>query len=648
MSAIAGILNFNQEPVPYEHGRSLMSSLEKYPSDSVQTWQKGGVFLGCHAQWITPESVGEKLPYFDEERQLAITADAIIDNRDELFERLQVSKEYRKIITDSELILLSYYKWGEDSPKYLIGDFSFMIWDEKRQRLFGARDFSGTRTLYYFHNHLNFAFCTTMGPLFSLPYINKELNEEWLAEFIAIPGMHEAVDVYSSVYKHIKQVPPAHSITVVNNKVHFSRYIMLSDSGEKLKLKTNEEYEEAFREVFNEAVTSRLRTHHKVGAHLSGGLDSGSVASFAARNLQKDHKKLYTYSYVPVDNFIDWTPKSRIADERPFIKSTVDYVGNIHDRYYSFEGKSALSEMDDWLRILEAPYKFFENSFWLKGMYEEANRNEIGVLLNGNRGNYTISWGSALDYQSKLFKNLKWLKLYGELEKYSRNRGIKKSKLFPIITKKAFPFINKFKKDRNNYAIPSFINPSFAKRTNVFEKLLNNGIDIHGMPLNAYEGRKKQLEQLFFWGLTGTTATKLSLHYSLMERDPTNDLRIMKFCLALPDSQFVQDGLDRALIRRSTKGYLPNKVRLNQKVRGVQGADGIQRLTPEWPLLINELDNCFQDSMMAEFLDLKVLKDALINIRCNPIPELVFHKDFKILMRSLVLFRFMKASFGGR
>ena len=87
----------------------------------------------------------KELPFYDYERQCAITADAIIDNRKELFEKLQVKPSEQKHITDSELILLSYYKWGEDAPKYLIGDFAFMIWDEKQQRLFGARDFSGSQ-----------------------------------------------------------------------------------------------------------------------------------------------------------------------------------------------------------------------------------------------------------------------------------------------------------------------------------------------------------------------------------------------------------------------------------------------------------------------------------------------------------------------
>ena len=62
--------------------------------------------------------------------------------------------------------------------------------------------------------------------------------------------------------------------------------------------------------------------------------------------------------------------------------------------------------MDDWLEIMEMPYKFFENSFWIKGIFEKAHEQEIGVLLNGGRGNLTISWGSALNYYAILLKKV--------------------------------------------------------------------------------------------------------------------------------------------------------------------------------------------------------------------------------------------------
>ena len=103
--------------------------------------------------------------------------------------------------------------------------------------------------------------------------------------------------------------------------------------------------------------------------------------------------------------------------------------------------------------------------------------------------------------------------------------------------------------------------------------------------------RRKQFDQLFFWNLNGINGTNLSLKYSLWDRDPTNDLRVAKFCMSLPDHQFVQQGYDRSLVRRATKGYLPEEIRLNQKTRGVQGADAIPRMQDQWKDMIEELES---------------------------------------------------------
>ncbi|EJR53254.1 hypothetical protein IIM_02618 [Bacillus cereus VD107] len=644
MSAITGIVHFNNESVSIEHGREVMNRLYKYPADDIQIWHKENAFLGCHAQWITPESVGEQLPFYNYEKQLAITADAIIDNRDELFEKLQVDYSDRKNMTDSELILLSYQKWGEAAPKYLVGDFAFMIWDEKKQILFGARDFSGSRTLYFYRGEEKFAFCTLINPLFTLPYVEKKLNEQWIAEFLAIPVNFESVDPQLTVYKYIEQVPPSHTILVKEGEVKFSRYYTPT-AGKMLNLKSNEEYEEAFREVYQSAVKARLRTHHQVGAHLSGGLDSGSVVSFAAKDLRAENKKLHTFSYVPVEGFEDWTHKGRIADERPFIQSTVEHVGNIQDYYLELPERSPLSEIDDWLETMEIPYKFFENTFWLSGVYEKASQNGIGVLLSGQRGNWTVSWGPILDYQAMLLKKLHWIRFYRELHLYSRNIGAKKSRVFEVVRRKAFPFLHQLLSSEEQDVFPIIINPEFAKKMNVFNRLKEQDIDITGMSiLNAYDMKREQFEKTYYWSINGTYETKLSLRYALWDRDPTNDLRVIQFCLSVPEEQYVQNGLDRSLIRRATKNFLPDKVRLNQRVRGVQGADGVYRMAPFWNEFIEEVEELSVDPVISEFLNVEVIKKAISKICKEPRPEYAFDLDFRILMRSLIFYRFIKKS----
>ncbi|MBH5317282.1 asparagine synthase [Paenibacillus sp. GSMTC-2017] len=644
MSAISSICHIHNQSFSHELGPTLMKELLRYPAHAIDAWQQDGIFLGCHSQWITPESRHEPLPYYDAGMDLAITSDAIIDNRDELFEKLQIRPADRKEMTDSLLIMLAYKKWGQHAPKHLIGDFAFIIWDRSKSTLFGARDFSGARTLYFAQTDGLIGFCTVIRPLLTLPGMVKELSDQWISEFLAIPITIEAVDLYSTVYKQVGQVPPSHSFTLRNGKLSFERYSTIA-SENTLKLRSDGEYEEAFRDVYTKAITSRLRTYREVGANLSGGLDSGSVVSIAARELMRENKKLHTFSYVPQDDFQDWTPKSRVANEKVHIKETVKYVGNINDQYFDFPTKNPLSEIDDWLDLMETPYKFYENSFWMKGIYEQAQQLDAGVILTGARGNWSVSWGPVIEYQATLLRQMKLHKFYNELTLYCNNVGINKSRLYKQIGRKAFPTLVGMiaKNPEKSYEPLGLINPHFAEKMKVYEKLDTYGYEIWGQTVQDMEQlRKAQFEKLYYWTITGTVSSKQSLRHSLWERDATNDLRVIRFCLSLPKDQFVQNGFGRSLIRRSTKGYLPDSIRLNQKLRGIQGADGIHRMLPAWNELLSELHQVIKDPAISEYLNIDELTKALAVIEHSPRPDLIYDANFRILMRSLIFRRFIQ------
>ncbi|WP_308638140.1 asparagine synthase-related protein [Paenibacillus silvisoli] len=645
MSAIAGILNFSEETVPNEDGSKLMQALQGYPADDVRTWHGGPVFLGCHAQWITPESVRERLPYYDKQIGLAITADAIIDNRDELFNRLQIDASRRKDMTDSELILSAYLKWGKEAPSYLIGDFAFVLWDEKKRLLFGARDLLGSRTLYLHRQAGKLAFCTAVHPLFAVSGAAKTLNESWFAEFLAIPVILDSVDVSGTVYRAIEQLPPAHRMTVENGKVALEQYAALEPPRERLRLKSDGEYVEAFRDVFRTAVASKLRTFRKVGASLSGGLDSGAVIGFAAEPLRKEGKCLHTYSYVPSPDFVDWTPRSMMADESPHIQATVRHVGNIAHNGLDFPDRNPYGEIDDLIGLLEAPYKFFENSFWIKGILEAARQDGVGVLLTGARGNYSVSWGPAVDYYAMLLKRLRWFHFYRELKQYGSEMKVRRSRLLRIIGKQAFPFMA-----RSYYAGtskgdmgPHLIHPDLAARTQVFERLKHHDVGLSGgTSFDEFEARTYQFANLANSSHQGTSISKFSLRYGVWERDPTADPRVVRFCLSVPIDQYVRNGMDRSLIRRATESYLPDKVRLNQRVHGVQGADWIHRIIPVWHLVIEELRMLSRDPAASPYLNVDQIKASLERVGRSPKPEHAYDADARLLMRSLIAYRFLK------
>ncbi|WP_238655529.1 asparagine synthase-related protein [Paenibacillus piscarius] len=638
MSAIAGIYSMQHGPLDPKLGPRLMRQLQRYPADDTGCWQTEGLFLGCRSQWITPQSVGEVMPYADPLRGLAIVADAIIDNRSELFGQLQVVREDRASMPDSLLILLAYEKWGEQAPVHLVGDFAFMIWDYTRQQLFGARDFSGNRTLYFRRTGRQFAFCTVMHPLLTLTEGGQGLNEAWISEFLASQGRTDVVDLFSTVHQDVEQLPPAHSVTVSKKGVSFSRYYTF-EIPQPLRLRSNGEYEEALREVFGRAVRDRLRTHHAAGANLSGGLDSGSVVSFAAEELRRTGKPLYTFSSYPLDNFTGFKLGQRVTDERPYIREIIDHVGNIEPSFLNFPDRSSYGEIDEWLEIMEMPYKFIENSYWLKGIYEQAHSQGVGVLLSGQRGNWSVSWGPALDYQAKLLRELRWLSFYRENKLYSRTMGVSRKRMLKLAGRKAFPALGQLAGGRQEAPL-ELIHPEFARRTGVLERLSEQESML--ATRTVYEIRRAHFQQPHVWNVNGIAATKLSLKYKVWDRDPTNDLRVINFCLSVPEEQYVQNGVDRSLIRRAMKGRLPDTVRLNQTRRGIQGADGITRMLPQWPKFLQEVQEMLRDPLTSSYLNHTGLAGCLDRLGSEPEPALIFNTDFRLLTRGLVFYRFLK------
>ncbi|MFS0857252.1 MULTISPECIES: asparagine synthase-related protein [Paenibacillus] len=641
MSAIAGIVHTDGQQALWEDSWRLYASLGHVPADTTGVWKGNEAFLSCHAQWITPESVSEQLPLYDEVSGLTITADAILDNREQLADQLSISRAELAGLSDSELILRAYQRWDEHMAEKLLGDFAFAIWDDRKRRLFAARDITGMRSFYFRHDGERFAFCTLMNPLLQLEGVHKELDEIWLSEFLAIPDMHDSADIHSTVYRGVSQLPPAHTLSFRDGRLEQKQYHRW-DEVEPLRLKSDGEYVEAFREVFGQAVGSRLRTHRQVAAALSGGLDSGAVVGYASGTLRSQGKTLNAYSYVPVSDFTDYTSKTLLADERPFIQSTVNHVGNIKENYLDFEGRSPLSEVDTWLDIMEMPYKYFENSFWIRGFYEKASQQDAGILLTGARGNFTVSWGPALDYYASLLKSGRWFRWLREMQQYSERTGMKFSRIAKITGRKAYPELFKsMAKGAAQAASVQLIHPEFARRTGVLERLKSIIVLQGGAQADALKVRAEKFNNLAIANKNGAVATKCSLRYRAWERDPTSDARVIRFCLSVPIEQYVNQGTDRALIRRATSPELPDKVRLNQRVRGVQPADWLHRMIPNWGDFTAELRALCSDSRVAGILNTERIKSALANFP-NPRPELASHPDLRLMMHSLIVYRFIR------
>src|SRR5690606_19706273 len=210
MSGIVGIYRLNGRPVDRREVWDMVETMPYRSKDGKDVWADGPVGLGHLMLHTTPESLHEHLPATNSDGSLVITADARIDNRDELIGLLRLNGRGASA-TDSDLILLAYEKWGESCVDHFLGDYVFAIWDRRTQKLVCARDHLGVRPFYYYYKPGElFAFGSESKSLLTFDEVPNRLNEVRIADYLAV--MHEDKEI--TELEEILRLPPAHTLSI--------------------------------------------------------------------------------------------------------------------------------------------------------------------------------------------------------------------------------------------------------------------------------------------------------------------------------------------------------------------------------------------------------------------------------------------------
>lgn len=548
MSAIFGIYYFDRPLVAEPDLNRMLDILAHRGSDGAATWRDGPVGLGHRMLWTTPESVHEKLPHVNQTGDLVITADGRIDNRAELAAALGIVgvNEY---LSDSELILHAYHKWGEGCPERLLGDFAFAIWDRRRQVLFCARDHFGVRPFHYYSCDRMFVFASEIKALFCLPEVPRRLNELRVADYL-VPILE---DDKSTFYEGIFRLSHAHCMTVSREATRSRRYWAL-DPSRDVHLASDQEYAEAFREIFTEAVRCRLRSAFPIGAMLSGGLDSSSIVCVARQLLSaSNNKPLNTFSLI-----FDDVPQ---CDERPFIDAVLDQ-GGLHPHYVHGDQLSLLADLDRTFDQEDEPFQA-PNMFLHRALYRAAHQQNVRVLLDGFGGDTTVSHGRA--HLTEMAGAGRWGALRNEINGLSRNVGVSPWKLlwgyviWPLVPRLLIDSWRMVRR-RNRPPWNPLISSEFARRIDLAGRVRAlQGISLHP-PKTARQDHSRLLcSALIPYLLNGIDLAAQS--WSIAPAYPFCDSRLAQFCLALPPAQKMHEGFTRVVMRRALADVLPNKVR---------------------------------------------------------------------------------------
>lgn len=607
MSAIFGLVGFNGWPVTRRALDAMGTVLAQHGGDRDGLWLEGRAGLGQRLKCITPEDRWERQPLATSDGGCVLVCDGRLDNRQELAETLAVSLRS----PDSAFVLSAYEKWGTQCAAHLVGALAFAIWDGREQVLLLSRSSQGERPLYYHAGRDAFAFGTTPFALFALPHVPRALDEQFVADYLA----RERTEPGTTFFRDVWRLLPGHTLVLKTGRWTCQAHWTFEPRD--LRLASDDDYVEAFDALFTRVVSDHLRSERPVGIMLSGGYDSSSVAVTAAPLLARRAQRLQSFTEVPRAGFAGPLPGGRYADERPFVEAIAERHANLDAHFIDSSGRFFLDDADRLFQAAAMPFRNASNRVWYEAALSEAQRQGVGAVLTGDMGNLTISWDGC-GVLSQLIHQGAWREAVREARALSTGgvfgtaRRLFVDAALPLLPQ---PFEIALKKIRYRrqpagssrpWRLLGAIHPSFAKVHRVHERARAMGEEFR---LRRGSDTRRQRAAMIGRGvdLSDGLAAGYQCMFDLESRDPTGDQRIVEFCLALPERQFVRHGERRWLIRRTMRQRWPRKI-LDNPARGLQAADWFERMVQARDRMESELALIEGSDLSRRAIDLPRLR----------------------------------------
>ncbi|MFC1889579.1 lasso peptide isopeptide bond-forming cyclase [Thermodesulfobacteriota bacterium] len=610
MSAIAAVFHTSGREASPNTIEDMLGSLSHRGRDGVGFWSKGPVALGHRAHCTTPESLHVKHPVPARERELVLIADARIDNREDLIGDLCSGGRSSRTVSDEELILLAYERWGEECPEMLLGDFAFALWDGRENRIFCARDHIGVRPFYYYWTDGLFLCASEIKALLRHPSIPNRLNEARVADYLAMNFEDKAITFYRDIFR----LPPGSCLTVSSQCLRTRTYWSL-DPASRVQLNNDEEYADSFRDLFTKAVRCRLRHQKAPGFLLSGGLDSSSMVCLARRfSDMREGAPLTTFSA----SFRDFPQ----VDEQPFIEEVLK-GGGIEANYVRADRIGPLHDFERVFRHQDEPFHA-PNLFVYWILADAARKQGVDLLIDGVDGDTTVSHG--LEYLVELLRSRRLRRLASELGWLSKRfeqplrRFLWHYTIKPgIIEPLQFGWRTMTGRSGEDFnTIPATVNPEFAHRIRWDDRYRSLLSDRVGPIRTLKEGHWRQLTS----GIVPyylEVNDKAAAAFGLDHRHPFYDRRLVEFCYALPPEQKLSKGWDRVVQRRAMEGILPEKIRW--RIRKSHWGPNFKRGLMDFNRTLVE-SVVFSDSdQIGEYVDRTALRGAYTRCRAGSITE---------------------------
>lgn len=516
---------------------------------------------------------------------LTVLCDARIDARRELLDQLADAR-LAATATDAELILAAYRRWGEACPEHLIGDYAFVVHDEARGLLFCARDHVGARPFFHCEIDGHFAFASDINGLLAIPGLDTALDEDVVLTYLS---SRQFFPFERSFYRSIRKLAPGHAMRVEKGTTKVWRYWQPGPR-KPIKLGSPAAYARELRRLIECAVEDRLCDAGKVGLHISGGLDSTTVAGLAAPVLRaRGSDKPIGYVWHPVD------PEAPVESE-PAWSQAVGEAYDLELRACLNEGATVTDLLRrDWTREPD-PHNLLNES----AVQADAAAEGIDVILSGWGGDQAASFeGRGL--HARWLKTGRWRHLWRALPP----RGVlRKAKAFLRIVRDT---AREHRRDRSD--VPEKIDARFVgreldKRARLLPVNRVSVTDPARVLVDLFE-KGPITSRLETWYASGA---RLGIEY----RYPLLDRRILDFCYAIPPELFLYQGQERWLMRAAADDLLPDVVKRHASKSEPVRVEYLASALLEAFATLREEFHAHRDSFdRADFIDMERLAEWL-------------------------------------
>lgn len=215
---------------------------------------------------------GGMQPMDNEDGEMTLVFNGEVYNYKALRKNLEKAGHTFANHSDSETVLHGFEEYGTGVLDHLRGMFAFAIWDEKKKRLFAARDFFGIKPFYYAMINGCFVFASEIKSILEFPGCPKEVNREALEQYLSF--QYSILD--ETFFKGIYRLPAGSFLTYENGRIKVEKYFdpVLTPK----KMHGDQKIMERLEKVLKESVHTHMVSDVEIGAFLSGGVDSSFVA----------------------------------------------------------------------------------------------------------------------------------------------------------------------------------------------------------------------------------------------------------------------------------------------------------------------------------------------------------------------------------